>query len=84
MLNPEHRSVRSALQHSIIARTTRSLQRPYQSSVLHWESLEMIRRSPGADVFPMSESIARATPRDMRNIRDRRPHAHAAWTEHFP
>lgn len=32
----------------------------------------------------MCESIAHLKTRDMRNTRDRRPLAHAAWTEHFP
>lgn len=32
----------------------------------------------------MCESIARFHPRDQRAKHDKRPHAHAAWTEHFP
>jgi hypothetical protein len=32
----------------------------------------------------MCESIAHLDTPDTRNTRDKRPLAHAAWTEHFP
>ncbi|WP_250532490.1 hypothetical protein, partial [Caballeronia sp. ATUFL_F1_KS39] len=56
----------------------------HQPSGLYWESLEMIRRSPDADVCLTCESIAHFSMCSTRDMRDRRPHAHAAWTEHFP
>jgi hypothetical protein len=46
--------------------------------------LTMTLRSPEADVCRMRESIAQLDTPDTRNKRDKRPHAHAAWTEHFP
>jgi hypothetical protein len=53
-------------------------------SGLYWESLEMILQSPDADACRMSVSIARFNTCQTRDMRDKRPHAHAAWTEHFP
>ncbi|MDR5838270.1 hypothetical protein [Caballeronia sp. LZ034LL] len=56
----------------------------FESSGLNWESLDMILRSPDADVCPMCESIARFSARAMRRTpADRRPPAHAVWTEPF-